>query len=515
MLKRFLVFLIVLMLVLVPTNAIAATTRTMNVPFQAKSANGTGLQVSLVGSYGSAIFCTNLGDAATTFFQLVFYYSDSSTIALSYNDTDPIPAGYTRSYFTPSSPAGVPSPFFGSAVVSSDQPIACNVNTQNTGTGVGSSTNPARDSTYEGVDSSQASTTLFAPQVEKVFYGWNSYIVVQNTETYPITVDISYKDRFATAYPLADESVSIPAQSNHIFYQENNANLPSMFLGGAKITSSGKMAAMVSFYNSGVDSSTSQFLSYTAFPSGSNKLFVPRFVRNFYGFQGGLTIQNIGETDTSATITFTYAGNSYSYNTGTIIPGATYAVYAPNVPVLVPVDSLPVSQRTGSAIIQADPGGLIVGVINEDNRGVCSSGVAVCGAIQANWVGLGATYEAVSDGAQTNTVWFLQVPRHVGSADYSGGYAFANTTNNATTCDITFPTVPAANQSGVELAAYGSISIFAPNIPNLTDGFNASVKVTCGQPILGISNFSARNPSHLGDSFGYAIGLSRQETSPQ
>jgi hypothetical protein len=97
----------------------------------------------------------------------------------------------------------------------------------------------------------------------------------------------------------------------------------------------------------------------------------------------------------------------------------------------------------------------------------------------------------------------------VGSADYSGGYAYANTTDSATTCDILFPTAPDANQIGVELGAFGSASVFAPNISNLPDGFNASVEVTCGQPIVGISNFSSRNSSYFGDSLGYATGLNR------
>jgi hypothetical protein len=120
---------------------------------------------------------------------------------------------------------------------------------------------------------------------------------------------------------------------------------------------------------------------------------------------------------------------------------------------------------------------------------------------------MGSTYEAFADGTQTGTVFFIQVPRHAGSADYSGGFQFANTTSTATTCNIEFPSVPAANLTSVPLSANGSLSYFAPNIPSLTDGFNSSVKVACGQPIFGISNMSARNTSYLGDSFATADGL--------
>jgi len=498
----------VLILILVPASSIAAAMPTLTVASQVRSGVARGPLAGPSGSYGSGITCTNLGDSATTFFKIVFYNSDSSTVALSYDDPNPIAAGTSRNYYTPSTPPDLPSPFVGSAVVSSDQPIACNVNTQVVSAGVGSSGNPARVGTSSGVDSSRAGASLFAPQAEKAFYDWNSYIAVQNTEVSAITVNVSYKDRFGTAYPAANESVSIPAQSNHIFYQEDNANLPSGFLGGATITSSGKMAAVVNFYNTGADATTSQFLSYTAFPSGANILFAPRFVRNFYGFQGGLTVQNIGGADTSVTVTFTFEGNSYTVTSGTIVPGATYTLYAPNVTELAPVDALPVSKRTGSAIIQAATGGSIVAIVNEDNRGTCTPDVS-CGTIQSNWIGLGSTYEAFADGSQTDTVFFIQVPRSAGSADYSGGFQFANTTGTATTCNIEFPSDPDANQTDVPLSDNGSLSYFAPNIPSLNEGFNGSVKVTCGQPIFGISNLSARNTSYVGDSFATANGLNQ------
>ena len=499
--KRLLVFIMVLSLVLVPAGSVAAAS-------QGTSVGITGLPQGPSGTYGSGITCTNLGSSATTLFQIVFYNSDASTVALSYDDPNPIAAGASRNYYTPSTPPGLPSPFIGSAVVSSDQQIACNVNTQVVSSGVGSSSNPARVGTSSGVDSSRTSTSLFAPQVLKGLSGWNSYIAVQNTESSAMTVNVSYIDRFGTAYPAANESISIPAQSNHIFYQGDNTNLPSNFLGGATITSSGEMAGVVNFYNTGVDATTSQFLSYTAFSSGANILYVPRFVRNFYGFQGGLTVQNIGGADTSVTVTFSFAGSSYIYTSGTIIPGATLSLYAPNITELTPVDALPVGLRTGSAIIQAATSGSIVAIVNEDNRGTCTPSVS-CGTIQPNFIGMGSTYEAFADGTQTGTVFFIQVPRHVGSADYSGGFQFANTTGTATTCSIEFPSNPAANQSGVALAANGSLSYFAPNIPSLTDGFNSSVKVTCGQPIFGISNLSARNTSYLGDSYATADGLNR------
>lgn len=458
------------------------------------------------GTYGSGITCTNLGTAPATM-SISFYVVDTGAVALTYNDPSTVAVGASRNYFTPSTPPGLPSGFLGSAVVSSDQPMSCNVNTQIVSSGVGTAGNPARAGTSSGVISTDASTSVFAPQVMKKLAGtYDSYMAVQNTESTAQTVYVNYVGSNGVAVPSARESFTLPPQTSHVFYQASNANLPAGFLGGATVTSTGRIAAVVNFYNNGSSAANSQFNSYTAFPAGANTLLAPRFVRNFYGYNGGLTIQNVGSAPTSVAITFSFAGSQYVVNTGTINPGATFAPYAPNIAALAPVDALPVGQRTGSIVMQAAAGGSIVAIVNEDNRGTCNA--ASCPAIPVEQIGFSGSYNAIPSSAKTNTVFFVQVPRKAGGF-FSGGFQFANTTNTATTCNITFPSATVANQTGVPLPANGALSYFAPNVPNLPDGFNSSVKVTCGQPIVGISNFSARSTTYFGDSFVVANGLNQ------
>jgi len=457
------------------------------------------------GTYGSGIACFNIGAAPATI-SLIFYQADSSAVALSYTDPTPIPVGASRNYFTPDTPPGLPSPFMGGAVVNSNQALTCNVNTQVVGSGVGTASNPARAGSSAGVDSTAASTSLFAAQIMKAFFGYNSYAAVQNTENSAFNVTITFKDRFGVSYPLATQTVSIPSQSTHIFYQDSNANLPSNFLGGATITSSGKLAATVAFYNSGASAQTAHFHTYNAMPLGGAMLLVPRFVRNYYGYNSGLSIQNVGGAATSVTTTFRFAGNTYVNNSGTIAPGASYAPYAPNISQLAPVDALAVGLRTGSAVIQAAAGGSVVAIVNEDNRGTCNS--ASCPPIPTEQIGFGSTYNAFLDSTQTNTVLFAQVPRAAGGF-FSGGFQVGNTTGSAGTCSIEYSGAPAANESGVPLPANGSFSRFAPNVVNLPNGFNSSVKVICTVAAVGISNFSARSSTYFGDSFITANGLNQ------
>lgn len=457
------------------------------------------------GSYASGIACANLG-ASPANISLSFYNGDG-TVALSYTDPTAIPVGGSRNYFTPSSPAGIPSGFLGSAVVSSDQQLACTVNTQAVGAGLGTVSNPARVDTSAGVTSDKTSSVLFAPQVIKALGGFNSYVSVQNSENTAQVVYVSYVDRNGVAYPAARESFTIPAQSSHVFYQTQNANLPAGFLGGATITSTGKLATVVAFYNNAANTASTQFNTYAAFPSGANKVLLPRVVRNYYGYQGGLSVQNVGSAATAVTVTFSFAGNTYVVPNVSINPGATYSPYLPGVAQLAPVDALPVGQRTGNAVVQAAPGGSIVAIVNEDNRGTCNSAPG-CGVIAPEVVGSSNTYTGFPDGVQTTTTFFTQVTRKAGTI-YSGGFQLANTTGTATTCNITYSGASAANETNVALAANGSFSRFGPNVANLPDGFNSSVKVVCGQPVVGISNLSARSTGYFGDSFAAANGLNQ------
>jgi len=458
------------------------------------------------GTYGSGIACANLSATNPASIVITFYAADSGAVTLLYADPSPIPVGASRNYFTPSTPPGLPGSFLGAAVVSSSEPLSCNVNTQVVTAGVGSASTPARAGTSAGVDSTQADPSLSAPQVLKGLAGYNSYIAVQNTTNGSLTAYVSYADRAGVAYPAARESFVIPAQSTHVFYQAGNANLPSNFLGGATITSTGNLASVVNFYNSGASASAAHFHSYNAFPTGGTKLFVPRFVRNYYGYNSGLSVQNVGAASTSVDITFTFNGVNYVVNSGSIAPGATYSPYAPNIAPLAPVDALLVGQRTGSAVIQAAVGGSVVAIVNEDNRGTCNA--ASCPPLPPEQIGFGSTYGAMLNGSQTTTIFLSQVPRRAGGF-FSGGFQIANTTAGAGTCTIQYSGAAAANETGVALPANGSFSRFAPNVANLPDGFNSSVKVTCTVAAVGITNFSARSATYFGDSFITANGLNQ------
>ena len=148
-----------------------------------------------------------------------------------------------------------------------------------------------------------------------------------------------------------------------------------------------------------------------------------------------------------------------------------------------------------------------MGIVNEDNRGGVSKGYVV----PERRIGQGATYNAFLDGSQSLTVFFPQIPDKAGGI-FSGGFAFSNTTSTPGTCDIAYANNPSAAQNDLPMPGNGTISIYAPNVPNLPDGFNASVTATCTVDIIGIGNFAAdpQVPTdRYGDSFTESNGLNQ------
>ncbi len=461
-----------------------------------------------LGDWSSTISCQNLDLDNAAEITLSFYSEVGGSEIASYNDT--ISPGGSRNYYTSDVAIGVPNDFSGSVVVSSLKPVVCTVNTQNAGNG--SSENPYRIASSSGLDELEVASTIYAPQVMKAYSGWSSYISVQNASDSAVTVQVSYKDRNGTDIPEAAETAQIPSHSNTIFYQTENVGLPATFIGAAKVTATspaeGQIAAVVNFYNAGSDAGTSQFHSYNGLSAGATKLYIPRAVRRFYGYNSGITIQNVGDVDTTVTITFNFDGQSYVYQSGTIDPSTALLLYLPDVSALDPVDGLAISQRFGNAVVEAsNPEARIVGIVNEDNRGIPDDNDG--NLVPVERIGQGSTYSAIPAGTETKDLYFPQVMRNVDGI-FSGGFFFTNISGQAGFCEIHFTGVPEAKLDDFDMPINESKSYYAPDIPNLPDGFNSSVRVSCNIEVIGIQNYAAKPESgKLGDSFTQNNGFNK------
>lgn len=450
------------------------------------------------GTWVSGIMIQNQSATDPANVTVMFYWAEGTANAgdLAFQFTDVIPAGEAKTYYIPSNPltAGLPADFVGSAVVSSDQPVVATVNTQlPTGAG-GTVDSPNRVGTASGV--LDPSLTLYFTQVMKAYYGWNSYLAVQNTTASEASVTIRYySDADGNEVAAASETVAISPYSSYIFRQEDNANLAVGFAGSAVVTGDQLLAGIANFYNSGETEANASFLSYNASGAGAATIYIPRLVKDFYGYQGGLKIQNVGTEATDVTINYFFGTETYT-QTETIQPNAATSIYMGDPRQFT--ESLVDVSGTGSAILMSS-GADIIATVNEDNR----------------TMGRGTTYNGIAGGTETSMILFPQVTSRYFS--YSGGVQVQNVGTEAAVVTFVF------SMSGHEdeTATYtvepnSSVSLFAPNEVSYA-GFNGSVTATSAQPIVGIANFSVRTdtvagdnwPANYGDSYVTYNGFNR------
>jgi len=288
-----------------------------------------------------------------------------------------------------------------------------------------------------------------------------------------------------------------------VVYLEENSNLPNDFLGGATISADDNATGLVVtavFYNTGSDYKKSQIHAYNGATTGSNTLYAPYIVRNYYGYNSGLMIQNVGSAPTSFKIVFTFGGHEYTYQHSSMLnPGEVKDFYLPGVSVLNPVGGLAVNQRFGKAIITAtnlegefNSSGSLTGNINQDNRGGRG--------IPAERIGQGATYGAFLSTTGSENIYIAKWLRNVGN--FSSGFNISNFSSSDITCDVYFVDDADANMLDKIIPANSFWSIWGPGVENLDDGYNAGVRIECTGEVYVITNASV-NPGSgkYGDSF--------------
>lgn len=448
------------------------------------------------GEWVSSFSCINQDEFADAGITIKFYQENNPTPVLSYDDT--IAPQKTKNYFTPSSPTGIPDPFLGSVVISSSSPISCQ--SKSIKVSVGSSSNPFRYGLTGGFAEVDTGPIMYATQVERHFYYWNSYIAIQNTTANAVDVTVEYTNRFGNAFPAATEQINIPGYSNKVLYQDSNAGLGEMFIGSAKITADDgttPLAVTVSNYNNARDYKNAQFHEFSGVSSGAPQLSVPYLLRNYYGYGSGLMIVNVGSTATSFRVKFIMGGSTYVYQHGVeLAPGENKDLYLPDVAVLRPVDSKPISQRFGYAVIEAtdisgtlNPAASLAANVNQTHYGVYTS----------SWAGRGGTYNAFPFGSESNILFMPNAMNHV--AGFSSGFHIANPSDTDGFCDIIFPDDPDANILAKPIAANGYFSYWVPNVANLDLGYDSGVIFDCSVGVVGIGNMTADGSTTYGDSF--------------
>ncbi|MHB9033115.1 MAG: hypothetical protein ACYC6L_08705 [Anaerolineae bacterium] len=361
------------------------------------------------GTWITGIQVQNLDPSADAHVTLTFYWAAGTALEgqVAATATATIAPNKMTNFHVPSL-TQVPANFVGSVVVSSDVEVAATIITTNTG--AGTNTDPKRVGAAAGV--SAPSTTVYAPFLRKAYYGRNSYIAVQNTADAAATVYLTYIDHNGST--VGTGNASVPAYSTRIFYQNDTA-LPTGFHGSAVITSTVPLAVLVNDANSGADASSSGFESYNGFSAGATKIYLPKLSVNYYSYDSGFQIQNVGNVEATMTITYTFGATNYTKTSPSILPGQAWTVFLGN----------------------RDASGIPVGVNGSASAIVTSLQPMVAVVSERNLVyGFEVISAGVADGSGTDTVIFPKFNSQY--YDYESGIQVQNVGTAPTRMQATF-----------------------------------------------------------------------------
>jgi hypothetical protein len=229
----------------------------------------------------------------------VTFYNQAGTAQPAFTDT--VPAAGSKTYAVLDGQSGrpsVPAGFNGSAVISSDQPVAAILNILGNGTAYGGSAN--------GLAS--GSTSVGLPLIQHNNGGFDTWFSVQNAGSADAAVTLKFAPRdAASGSSLTVGPVTIKPGAARTFDTTSAelAGLGTKFVGAATVTSSQPLAAIVNQTGRGASKT---LLTYDGFGSGSTTAKLP-LVQNGNGsasnlFSTGISIQNVGTTTTNITVSF-------------------------------------------------------------------------------------------------------------------------------------------------------------------------------------------------------------------
>ncbi len=266
-------------------------------------------------NYTTAIYLQNKGAAADVA-QIQLY--DAAGVATgSPIDSPSIPTLEGRYLVLPSGTAGQ----FSAIVSSGSDMVALAYST-----GLAGSV-PVRDS-YASFGSADIAAKLYAPNLNNGYYGFNSNLIVQNTEDRATSVNIKLLNSAgAVAY---DQSFALNAFGFKALDITTLA-LPTGDPAGlySAVVESNNGAAIAGVVNTwtstgGNSSAEPELLQYPMKTTGSTSALVPFAAKGYYTFITAVVVQNIDTVAAEVTINYTTPSNTVVSVVKTIQPNQSY-----------------------------------------------------------------------------------------------------------------------------------------------------------------------------------------------
>ncbi len=236
-------------------------------------------------TYTSGFQLQNL-DPETATVSIVFYNQDGSIEA---SVPDSVPGNGSKTYF----PLTVTDGFNGSVVISSDKRVAAIGNILGDGGLAAASYSAA----------TEGSTNVQIPLLMKNNSGYNTWFNVQNTGASDASVTVNYSDG-------TTNSATIKPGAAYTFNQATETHPVTVF--SAIVESNVPIAASV------IEENPDVMFAYSGFASGSTNPVMPLINANNSGYQTGVQIQNVGDVQTSVTVSYTPTDGTACTETQTI-----------------------------------------------------------------------------------------------------------------------------------------------------------------------------------------------------
>lgn len=263
-------------------------------------------------SFTTSITYQNIGSGTATV--VVTFYAENSGTAINGGSYTLAP-GASSSLFA-GNVAGLPAGFRGSAVLSSNEPIAATMVQISTGTGTLVRNRPLSNGLAEGANNVLLATVL------RNRFDTTSRFAIQNTESTPINFTLRIFNADAGGALVATDTKNNVPPNSAIYYDMGTlAGIPDNFNGSATIEATGRVVASVMELSvSGVAAS-----AFEGVTGGSNTVYMPTALCNaFGGYNSFYAVQNTS-TSQAANVTVTYKdlnNNTVGTQTATINPGA-------------------------------------------------------------------------------------------------------------------------------------------------------------------------------------------------
>ncbi|MFV2044670.1 MAG: DUF5719 family protein [Anaerolineales bacterium] len=433
------------------------------IPVSVSAQGSTGTQAP--GTWVSSINLQNTGASPANV--VLNFYDSNGNLTLAFTVAPTIPAGGSRSLYIPTDVTGLADGQF-SVVVSSDQPLQAVANS--------SSSSPATAGAYMGVQASEVGMSLFFPGLYKNYYGFNSEVALQNTESTDASVTLNFYKQATGANVATVGPVTIPATSTRVFALQDLAAVPSGNTDGllsAQVTSDKDLAGVANLWSSAFNG---EFGDYNAYVSGSTSVvYAPALYNNYYGFVSALTIQNMS-TGGNADIKVTYSNGATE--TKTLLPLQAVQYYQPS---------------NGSL-----PSGNTNGVFSAKVESLNAAPIVILVNVEDKTQGLFGSYNGPSQATGTSNCpvvmksffqWFsAQTVQNVGTVATDITITYASGESRV------FSNVPANGTVNIiELDGAGSV---------LPDGSSVAAEITSsGEPIVAVvqENSSDRYAATPGD----------------